>query len=216
MIRGIVFDMDGTIFDTEKQYRDGWVSSAKNMGFDLPMELFYKCCGLPHKKLKETYLDYYGKDFDFEKLHQGKIDYQNAEWEKNGIPIKDGFFELMDFCREHNIKTAIATSTVKDRAVRMLKTAGVYECFDSVISGDELERGKPYPDIFEKAAENMGVSCAECIGVEDSTNGIIAVKRAGMTSVFVVDITEPNEKIKENSDYIFKSLSEIINLVKIL
>lgn len=210
--KGIVFDMDGTIFDSEQQYEKAFFYAAECMGVDFSEEFFFSFCGRQRNAIERICKDRYGEDFDFERFVKLKEEYTEKLRKTEGIPLKKGFWELINFLKENNIPYIIASSTSTKRLKGMLETAGVADCFKKFIGGDVVENGKPAPDIFLLAAETIGVKPNECIGVEDSQNGIVAVRAANMTSVFIPDCIAPNDIIRKSSDYILNSLDEIISL----
>ena len=214
MIKGIVFDMDGTVLDTELQYFEGWKKAIEADGRVFDIDLFNYCCGRPMNVIREAHLKRYGNDLDFEAIRQAKVDYSFDAWNKNGIVIKDGFKELISYAKDNGIKTAIATSTKRESVDWMLNKAGIVDCFDEIVCGDEIERGKPNPDIYLKAASKIGVKPENCVGVEDSSTGLLAVCNAKMTAVFVPDLIPVNDEIRGNADYIVETLADIIQIVK--
>lgn len=205
--------MDGTIFDTERQYIKSWLDAAEALGFDLSEKQVFACCGLPHAKVERLYLDYYGEDFDFSAFYKEKCRRVEKMWEEEGIAIKDGFFELMEYCDKNNIPRAIATSTARSTAEYMLKRAGVEKFFDACVCCDEIENGKPNPDIFLEAAKRIGVPAEQCVCAEDSKNGIIAAHAAKTVSVFIPDAIAADDEIRSAADYVFENLADIITLL---
>ena len=129
---------------------------------------------------------------------------------KYGLDVKAGARELLDWLGEKGYKRAVATATDIERAGKLLKTAGLYDCFDNIISASMVEWGKPKPDVYIYAAEQLGLSTSECIAVEDSPNGIISASDAGCKTIMVPDLTEPEEELKPRLFACCKSLTDII------
>ena len=213
-IEGMVFDMDGTLLDTERQYIDGYIELAKEWGLELPKELPYECMGLPREKVRQKYAEYYGEDFEFEKFKGEMMERLHKLWERDGIPVKTGVQELLDYCREREIPCAVATSTARESAVPMLKKAGLLEYFTSVVCGDEIKNGKPNPDIFLEGARRIGVPPEKCGGAEDSRSGICAVHSASMTAFFMIDVLEPDKEIEKTADYICSDMFKVMDIIE--
>jgi len=112
--------------------------------------------------------------------------------EKNGMPVKPGLFELLDYLDHRGIMKAVATSTERKRTEKYLTLAGIRERFDAIVCGDEVERGKPEPDISLRLQEEQAKDL-KCIVLEDSANGIKAASRAKMFPVLIPDIRRPDE-----------------------
>lgn len=213
-IEGMVFDMDGTLLDTERQYIDGYIELAKEWGLDLPPELPYECMGLPREKVRQKYAEYYGEDFEFENFRNEMMERLHKVWESDGIPVKPGVKELLEYCREMKIPCAVATSTSRESAVPMLKKTGLFDYFASVVCGDEIKNGKPNPDIFLEGARRIGVPPEKCGGAEDSRSGICAVHRANMTAFFMIDVLQPDAEIEETADYICTDMYKVLDIVE--
>ncbi len=213
-IEGMVFDMDGTLLDTERQYIEGYVELAKEWGLELPKELPYECMGLPREKVRQKYVECYGDDFEFDKFKSEMMERLHKLWERDGIPVKPGVPELLDYCCKMEIPCAVATSTSRESAVPMLKKAGLLERFASIVCGDEIKNGKPNPDIFLEGARRIGVPPEKCGGAEDSRSGICAVHSAGMTAFFMVDMLEPDKEIENTADYICSDMFKVIDIIE--
>lgn len=214
MIKGIVFDMDGLMFDTERIAMDGWDYAASMMGVVIPREIQIKVLGLTEESSKQLFEEYLGKDFDFYKAKDLRISYAYSYIEKNGVPLKKGLIELLDYLKANNYTIAVATSTEKEKAEYLIKKAGVYEYFNAVICGNMIKNGKPEPDIYLKASELIGIHPSECLALEDSINGILSADRAGLKPVMIPDIVQPNEDIKKLLYANLTTLLDVIDLLK--
>ena len=102
--------------------------------------------------------------------------------------------EILDYLRAKNIKTAVATATDPERTRQYLTQIGIYDKFDQLVSATTVENGKPEPDVYLYACEQIGEKPGDCIAVEDSPNGILSAYRAGLSVVMVPDLAEPDEE----------------------
>ena len=133
---------------------------------------------------------------------------------EDGVPLKDGCIEILDFLREQGIKIAIATSTNKEVSLRNLTNLSLTDKYDALVTGDMVENGKPAPDIFLEAARLIGADPDETIVVGDSSFDMIGAHRAGMRPVMVIDLSTPSAEAEPLCFAIYHSLYEVIDLVK--
>ena len=124
--------------------------------------------------------------------------------------------ELLEYLKEKQIKTAIASSTKGPLVRKHLERTGLSGYFQEIVSGDMVEKSKPEPDIYLKACEVVGVLPENAMGIEDSFNGIRAVAAAGMTAVMVPDMVQPDEEIRQIYDYCVQDLLEVKELIELL
>ncbi|MDR3589070.1 MAG: HAD family phosphatase [Negativicutes bacterium] len=192
----IIFDMDGLMFDTERIAFACWKEAAYKNGYEIDEKIFAEVIGVNLAREKEIYLTHFGLQFPFEKIESERFNLAEKFLAANGVPIKRGLYELLDYLDTLDIKKAVATSTSKDRAVSLLKKAGIDRRFDYVLCGDEVEKSKPHPDIFLKVAAKLGCAPKRCLVLEDSEAGVIAAYRAGMPSIMIPDRKEPGENVK--------------------
>lgn len=198
MIKAAIFDMDGTLYDTEAVYRKAWLKAG------IPDEFYLKLIGRSHVNIVQMLND---NGYDSDKIYELKNKYTQEEISK-GIPIKKGTLEALKWCKDNGLLTAIATSSAKEVALRYLKDTNMEDLFDKIISGNQLENGKPAPDIFIYAAKELSVKKEECLVVEDSFNGVRAGKAAEMLTVMVPDLIPADEEMKGLADKILNSLAE--------
>ena len=183
MIRGILFDMDGLMFDTEAIGYRGWKGAGRRLGIRIDDEAIAALRGLGDREKREMFGRMTGRPEEYEKALAVRVDYADQWISENGLPVKPGLKELMEFLKEKRIPAALATSTEREKAMTYLRMAGVEKYFSASVCGREAGASKPAPDIFLKAAEKLGVFPEECIVVEDSENGCKAAKNAGMTCI---------------------------------
>lgn len=212
MIKGAIFDMDGLMFDSERLVCSIWQEMMDENGYKFSVNIFKNTIGLRQDTTKAFYTSLYGSDFDYDsfKIQSRERFYKRIE--RDGVPVKKGLFELLDYLKSQNIKMAVATSTSAKTAVKVIKKAGVYEYFDSFVCGDDVKNGKPHPEVFMTAAERIGVPPEECIAFEDSLNGIKSASSANMTTVMVPDFLQPTDEIKNKISFLCNSLDEAIDI----
>lgn len=214
MIKAVIFDMDGVLIDTEKHLVRCWCEAAQEFGFPMTREDGLRLRSLAAKYAGPLLQERFGPDFDYEKVRNRRKQLMNETLAAQGIERKPGAKELLDFLREHGIKTAVATATDEERAGRYLKEIGLFCQFDEIVCATMVENGKPKPDIYLYACEKISEKPEECIAVEDSPNGLRAALDAGLKAVMVPDLTPPEEDIKKELFAVADSLKDIIPVVK--
>ena len=194
---GALFDMDGLVLDTEKVYHKVWKEAGKAYGYDVTEEMVSSLMGGGYDNTKAMFERIFGKDFPFDKVRKLRTEMLEEVFRKEPPEVKPGFKELISYLKETGRKTALATSTERERAIRLLASAGIAEdTFDETVCGDEVSESKPNPEIFIKAAKKIGVPVSKCLIFEDSFNGIRAAHAAGAIPIMVPDTVLPTEEIK--------------------
>lgn len=209
MIKAVVFDMDGVIFDSETLVIKTWEMVAEKYGFSNVEKVCRKCLGTNAEATRKIFLDFYGEDFPYDKYKKemSSLFHQYAAGGK--LPKKTGVTEILEYLKENDIKTGLATSTRKDVVLKELDEGGILPFFDAVVCGDMVNRSKPEPDIYLEVCRQLQTNPSLCVAVEDSYNGIRAASRAGMRAIMVPDLAEPTEEMKELAECILPSLLEV-------
>lgn len=213
MIHAVIFDMDGVLIDTEKHYNAAWCQAATEAGFPFTREhalLLRSCEAKEGEKLMQGI---FGSSFDYYAIRERRRELVRERLAQYGLEKKPGVEETLRFLRAKGIKTAVATATALDITKSHLTTIGVCDLFDSIVSAKNVAHGKPEPDVYLYACEQIGERPQDCMAVEDSPNGIMAAYRAGLRTVMVPDLTQPDEELTKYLYACVNSLSDLCELV---
>ena len=213
MICAVIFDMDGVLIDTEKHYSAAWCQAATEAGFPFTREhalLLRSCEAKEGEKLMQGI---FGPSFDYYAIRERRRELVRERLAQYGLEKKPGVEETLRFLRAKGIKTAVATATALDITKSHLTTIGVCDLFDSIVSAKNVAHGKPEPDVYLYACEQIGERPQDCMAVEDSPNGIMAAYRAGLRTVMVPDLTQPDEELTKYLYACVNSLSDLCELV---
>ena len=205
MIKGVLFDMDGVLLDSEQFICEAAIKMFKEYGVDAQPEDFIPFVGAGENRYVGGVAEKYGITEDVQKLKARTYDIYNEITHKKLQPL-DGAVEFIRHCKDKGLKTAVATSADHIKLMINLREIGVpVETFDATVNGLEVEKKKPHPDIFIKAAELLGLSPRTCLVVEDAVNGVEAAKRAGAKCLALT--TSFSEKELSEADWIAASLN---------
>ena len=214
MVSGIIFDMDGVLIDSERQSNEGWLWAAGQLGVDMPMWLIDSFKGAPAELCCKFFDDYYKGVIDYWEAKELRTQHVYKIRETEGIPVKKGVKDIFEYIRNNGLKCAVATSTRRESAEKTLHEIGVWDYLDAVVYGDEVEHGKPEPDIFLRAAKAIGVNPSEAVVVEDSINGIKAGYAADMRVVHIPDTIAIDDDIRKLTYMVCADLNGLIDVVE--
>lgn len=208
----VIFDMDGLMFDTEVVAKRAWREVGKLNNYDITQEFLLTLLGRNKKSVEEEFKKLFGEDFPFDNMYSQQGKHASSIIENEGLGIKEGLIELIDHLREKKIKIAVATSTSRERAEKLLFIAGVLEKFDKVLCGDEVTKGKPDPEIFLTVCEKLDIKPCNALVLEDSEKGLEAAVAGGIKCIVVPDLMEPSEKHISMAHSKVKNLKEVIDM----
>lgn len=211
MKQGAIFDMDGLLFDTERMYRDSWKQSAQQFGLVHNPDFPRAVCGSSGAHMREIILQYYPQ-VDAKAFADDCILRVERELETH-VPEKTGVRDILQYFKQHGVRVAVASSSKRATVLHNLKQADILSYFDAVVSGDQVTHGKPAPDIFLLAAQQIGCEPENCYVFEDGTNGIRAGVAAGCTTIMIPDLTPPNAQLEQLCAGIYSSLSDAMNAI---
>jgi len=207
-IRAVVLDMDGLMLDTEPLYKAAWQQASAELGFDLDDQSYSRLIGRPNRDCERELIHHFGSGFPMSRFKARWPELWQSSVKVRGIPTKAGLFAFLSFVEEHALSSAVATSSDGAYTDFSLRSAGIVGRFDAVVTGDQIERGKPAPDIYREAAARLGLDPAECIALEDSDNGVLAASAAGMVTLCVPDLKPPSEAAERAASCVLGSLNE--------
>lgn len=205
MIKNVIFDLDGVIFDSETVRMTSWEILAEKYGLPDIDNVYKRTIGVTVARAREVFLEAYGEDFP--------VDERTEEYKKlcvrrfpQGLPVKPGVPELLGFLQEKGIKTAVASSTFSDKLKQELDETGLTGYFTYLVGGDAVKRSKPAPDIFLKAAKVLGADRESTLVIEDSPYGIQAAHAAGLRAVMVPDLLPATEETRRLTERVLPDL----------
>jgi len=212
----VIFDMDGTMLDTEMLAIKGWEKAVAEQVPSVPHEFFLKVfnsmIGHNYESCKKIALSHM-PDFDFDRGNEHVRKFKDEYFAEKGVPVKPGLIELLNKLEALGIKKNVATSTATDRATYKLGLANIVHRFDNIIGGDQVEASKPAPDIFLKAASVSNTAPENCLVLEDSAAGAEGGYRAGMQVIVVPDLLPPSEATRNMAALVCKDMFEVAAVI---
>ncbi len=209
MIKAVIFDVDGTLLDTERIYMKAWKEAAAEAGFVMPDSVLQKTRAVNTKDAARIFEEEIGNGFSYQAVRPIRVRIAEEIIRRESPILKPGVLELLAFLEEKGIRLAVASSTNQQGTREHLAESRILDRFEVVVGGDMVTNGKPHPDIFLKAAEALGTAPEACIVVEDSPAGIRSAHAAGMKAVLVPDQAAITQEIIDMADVVLNSLLEM-------
>jgi HAD superfamily hydrolase (TIGR01509 family) len=210
-VAAVVFDMDGTLIDSESVYHAAMADALVKLGLAPEKAFLHGLNGLPGPVVNGMIRARFGDDFPFETFRAHYLA-RREELVGAGIPLKPGAAEALRFVAGLGLPRALATSSQREAALGHLGRLDVLGHFDVVVTRDDVTRAKPFPDLFLTAAERLGVAPRDCLAVEDSHAGVRAALAAGMMTVMVPDVVPATDELRASCVAVHASLYELPRL----
>ncbi len=207
-LQAVIFDMDGVLIDSEVLYKKFAFETFKELGFTLTEELHLSTVGVPGPDGEALVRAAMGETFpyqEFDYVWRGKV----AAAMMEHVPLKPGVREFLVLLEELEIPTAVATSSSHEEAHHHLSRADLLHHFSALITGDQVDNGKPHPEPFLLAAERLEVEPESCLALEDSHNGVRAAHGAGMQTIMVPDLLDATPEMERLTIAIMEDLNKV-------
>ncbi|MEA4874922.1 MAG: HAD family phosphatase [Anaerorhabdus sp.] len=211
MIKAILFDMDGTLLDTEGIWNKAWTAVEEKYGFMFDPKIKDSFIGMPKQKMLEIKDSIIPSHLDYDEIQNFRVEFFHEYTSSHPIEIKQGAFECLNFLKSKGIKAIVCTSTYKERAIPWLKDAGLYDYFDDIVTGDIVKVGKPNPEIYEITLKKNHLHADECLAVEDTTVGVLAATGADLKTFYIKDILDISNEAYAK---IYKQLDNLGEIIK--
>lgn len=211
-IKAVVFDMDGLMFDSEHYVQKSWDIAGEKLGYGPLGHNIVNTLGTNLTNRKKYFLEHYGNDFPFDEFLET---YREAYFDmaKDGTPAKEGLHEVLEVLKDKNLKIGVATSSTREHAMDNFEREDIVSYFDSIITGEMIEHGKPEPDIYIESCKQLKVKPQYAIALEDAINGIRAAHGAGMNPVMIPDIIKDSSQV---DDILFGKCDSLLQFADIM
>lgn len=212
MKRGAIFDMDGTLFDTERLYIKAWTETADLFGVERHPTLGLEMSGTNQAQALKIFANHYPQ-LDAKKYFDTVVEIV-FKWTETDLELLPGAMEILNYFKARKVLMSVASGSPRRSIERNLNRSGIGGYFVSVVGGDEILNGKPAPDIFLKAAQEMNLAPQACCVFEDSFNGIISAHRAGCIPIMIPNQCKPSADVKKFCGGVYENFFEAINALE--
>ena len=210
--KAILLDVDGVLVDSEMVFNSCWRKGAEQEGYSMTYEQALQLRSLDSSVAKDLFRSWYGNDDAYPAIRTARKMIMSEAIAKEPLQAKSGVLEFLGKARNLPVKVAIVTSSPMSRITTYLASVGIdISLFDSVITTEQVKRGKPFPDVYLYACKTTGFEPTECIAVEDSPNGVKSAHDAGCYTIMVPDLTPCDATIKSFVDNEYVTIIDILS-----
>lgn len=216
MLKLVIFDMDGLMFDTERVLCRAFMEVGEAWGLPVREAHYLACLGMNSWDERKKYEEFFGADVDVAGLQTAMIARGKQIFREEGIPVKRGLRELLDVLKDRGIHTAVASGSDREVIESHLARTGLSDLYDRILSSKEVAHGKPEPDIFLALCEEFGVRPEEALVLEDSDNGVMAAVAGNIPVINVPDMISLPEGLQEACLAVVPDLGAVIPYIESL
>ncbi len=213
MIDGVIFDMDGILFDTERLINECIATVGAEYGIENTDYFITNCVGVSTRETKAFYRKELGADFPVDEMYEKIRELNNIRLAEGGMPVKPGVYLMLEYLKTNRYQIGLASSSSRKSVMHHIEAANMTEYFSVIVAGDEVENGKPEPDIYLKALEKMNLKGKTVIAFEDSPNGLKAATAAGINAIMIPDIIPYSDELKP---YVFERFNSMTSALEAL
>jgi HAD superfamily hydrolase (TIGR01509 family) len=210
---GVLLDMDGTLLDTEVIYFASTMGAMTALGYLDAIDICHAMVGIPGPECEAMLRDTYGHDFPVSKFNEAFVAHRDLELQR-GLSLKAGAAELLHALEAAGSPRAIVTSSSRKTAERHLTLAGIRSYFDLLVTRDDVVRGKPAPDLYLLATQQLELMPGECVAIEDSNPGVAAAYAAGVPVIMVPDVLPPSAETKLMDVHVMPDLNAALETLR--
>ena len=215
--QGVIFDLDGLLFDTERLYYEATQAIADEMQIPYDESIYHRYIGISDEELWAHYHQMYDSTFgkEFVNAFINNAFHRSVElFESGQAQLKEGVLELLAYLNEKKIKKVIASSNQRRLIDILLEKNQLVHEFERVFSVEDVKRAKPDPELFEKAADFLAIEKNQLLILEDSKNGVLAAHRAKIDVIMIPDLIAPSVELKEKTIQVLPSLLNLLSFIQ--
>jgi HAD superfamily hydrolase (TIGR01509 family) len=205
--------MDGLLIDSEAVYIVAMQAAARSFDLEMPLEFCHAMVGIPRAECNVMIQERYGESFNLEEF-RGVYSANVQRRMEAGVPIKAGVVDVLALLADRGVPCGVATSALRATAESHLGRAGLLPRFATLVARDDVERAKPFPDIYLEAARRLGIPPENCIAFEDSSPGLTAAHAAGTMAIMVPDILPPLPEVRAKCVTVVSDLHAALKLLQ--
>ena len=209
MIKLAIFDVDGTLIDSESIYIKAALLNNEINNYNVPMDVIKNTIGRNRDSVRQIVIGSQSSNFDYDTYRSKLMEL----YDEDSLTLKKGAINILEYCKTHNILSAVATSTYKEKQLRILNKLDLTKYFDYMVFGDQIKNSKPAPDIYLDVFNHYNFKKEDILIFEDSRNGILSAHSANINVVYIKDVVDVE---KEVVDLAYKSIKDLDEGIKLL
>jgi len=213
MIRAILFDMDGLIFDTESIHKTCWLAAAEQQNISIDDEFYQTFIGVQSAECEERLIKKFSSRLDIERFRLDRDSLLEKSRETQAS-FKPGFQQLIYLLKQQGLSCALVTSSTLKEVQHHFSSNRYLDEFDAIVTAEDITRGKPSPDCYLLACQKLGIKPKHCLVLEDSNNGMRAGLDAGCLAAMIPDLLQPGDDVAARANFIFSSLHDVVELIE--